>query len=238
MKKHCTAVLLAIITSACESPSTPTSMIAGCPVGPYVPPPQTGWACPPLAVIREIDSHLSLQFEFDPTAGTLVCHAEDGSADLTRLQERTYQALSLIRQLEFDASLPWTNLSLWDWFIGEVRGIRFTPGGGGFCCEPLRMIVIGLSGNATIPPSFPTSEFVFVHEARHADQRHPHRCGQTKDVDIPQLGAFGVQYYLGVWIAEHTVKPALTAEERQFAKSSAEILRAAGGAFCTECGGI
>jgi hypothetical protein len=71
-------------------------------------------------VIREIDAQIALQFDVDPTPGTLVCHAVDGSADLTRLQERAYQALILIKHLEFDRPLPWTSKSLWEWFIGST----------------------------------------------------------------------------------------------------------------------
>jgi hypothetical protein len=191
-----------------------------------------------LSAIREIDAHFSVQFEPGLTAGMLVCRAEDGSADLNRLQERAYQALLLIRQLEFDAALPWTNQRLWDWFVGSARGIRFTTVATGiYCCEPASVIVAGVNTNVESAPGFPRSIFGYVHEARHAEGHHPHTCEGTKDNTIAELGAFGVQYYLGVWIAEHAVAPALTAEERQYARVAAQLLRA-GGAFCVECGGI
>jgi hypothetical protein len=81
--------------------------------------------------------------------------------------------------------------------------------------------------------------FGIVHEARHADGRHPHACGpggqQTRDVAILDMGAFGVQYFLGKWIADHAVSPPLTSDERRYAGYSSDSLRA--NAFCMECGG-
>jgi hypothetical protein len=174
---------------------------------------------------------VSLQFDADPTAGVLVCRAQDGSADLTRLQERAYQALLLIKDLEFDLPLPWTNLSLWDWFTRSVHGIQFVTGERALCCFPGG--VIKVPAGAAYDPGFPTFAFGFVHEARHADAWTPHPCG-FRDNTIDQMGAFGVQYYLGVWIAEHAISPALTAEERRHARNASDLLRSS--AFCQECG--
>ena len=203
----------------------------GCAVGTYVPPPRTGWPCPPVLVLREIDAQISLQFDADPTQGTLVCRAEDGSADLTRLQEREYQALILIKRLEFDTPLPWTSASLWDWFTGSVRGVRFISGSQSTCCSPGSVINIGTGGG--YEPGFPTLEFGFIHEARHAEVWRPHTCGFR--ASIADMGAFGVQYYLGIWIANHATSPTLTADERRYAASASDLLR--GSAFCQECGG-
>lgn len=170
-----------------------------------------------------------MEFLDDPTAGTLVCRAAEGSADLTRLQERAFQSLLLMKNLTFDTPLPWTSQSLWEWFTSEVRGIRFR-GQQSFCCEDTRVIVLGVS--ATYEDGFPTLLEGLVHEARHADNRHPHTCGTSADLTIDELGAYGVQYYLNVWLAQHS-GDALTETERRYSANRAEWMRAF--SFCREC---
>ena len=68
--------------------------------------------CPSAADVAAISADLDLSFESDPTGGTLVCTAAAGSADLTRAQERAFQALRVMRQLQFTRPLPWTSLPL------------------------------------------------------------------------------------------------------------------------------
>jgi hypothetical protein len=231
-------VVVMVLTTACGSSTAPTS--DGCPAPPYIPAPTTGWPCPPAAVIRSIDSEFLVQFNHDPTAGTLVCRAADGSVDLTRLQERAYQALYLIKQLEFDTPLPWTNLRLWTWFVGAVRGVRFDRGTHANCCADDRIIFIPANDGSSIwPPGFPTMIYVLVHEARHGDGLHfgsyYHTCGRgTMDTSLAEMGAFGVQYYFAVWVATHTVSPALTMDERRAVDNAAALLLTS--AFCHPCG--
>jgi hypothetical protein len=125
--------VLAVALGACKSPTTNTDSIyqsATCPVPAYVPE-QTNaadWPCPPAADIQEINTEISVQFQDgDPSAGTLRCHADQGSMDLTPQQERAYQALYLLKRLQFDAPLPWTSQSLWAWFTASVNTIQFLP---------------------------------------------------------------------------------------------------------------
>jgi hypothetical protein len=172
---------------------------------------------------------ITIEFIGDPTAGTLVCHAADGSADLTRLQERAFQALMLMKQITFDAPLPWTEQTLWAWFVSEVRGIRFR-GQLSFCCEGTRVIVLGVK--PAYDDGFPTLIEGLVHEARHADSRHPHSCGAGADLTISELGAYGVQYFLNVWMGEHS-GDALTPAERRYSLNRAEWMRAF--SFCQQC---
>ena len=140
--------------------------------------------------MRAIEAEVTITFDEDPTAGTLVCRASEGSADLTRLQERVFQALYLMKRIEFDTPLPWTADSLWGWFVQEVRGIRL-GGTRTFCCSSPR--VINLAVAATYDAGFPTLIEGLVHEARHADGQHPHSCGSGADSTIAELGAYGVQ---------------------------------------------
>lgn len=173
-------------------------------------------------------------FSSGSTAGTLVCRAADGSRDLTREQERAYQALSLIRRLKFDAPLPWTTESLWAWFTARVHRIEYVTG---------QISYFGSGGtiyaavpSTAAPPGFPTDVFGLVHEARHADV--PHTCGSGRDHTIAERGAFGVQYHFALWTADHAVAPPLTTEDRSYARQVAAQLEATASAFCTPCGGL
>jgi hypothetical protein len=172
---------------------------------------------------------VSFTFEGDPSAGALVCRASDGSADLTRLQERAIQAVLLMRRVQFDAPLPWTPQSLYDWFVSSVDGVRFrTDISTSFCCEPAR--VINILSNRQLHagvPGYPLE--VMVHEARHTFFE-AHTCFFSKDRRIDELGAFGVQYYLDLWLGSHSNLPQ---EYRKYFQYRAEALR--NSAFCEEC---
>lgn len=82
--------------------------------------------CPPSADVAAFNADLTITFEgVDPSGTTLVCHASDGSADLTRWQERAYQALRVMKVIRFSHALPWTAQNLYDWFVASIDGIRF-----------------------------------------------------------------------------------------------------------------
>ncbi len=241
-----TVIVFAAILTGCKSPIDPSQ--SQCPASPFVSLPATDvWACPPAAAIHEIDADIRVVFLADPTAGTFVCHAQDGSVDLTSLQERAYQALYLLKRLQFDAPLPWTNEPLWTWFIESAQVIEYDPPGlgaignvphfgGGTIYIPAYVPQIIVGRDYVTDQGFPTNVFGFVHEARHAQKQHD--CNGTGDVSIPELGAFGVQYYFGLWLAGHVVAPSLTTGERNYALQASESLRASPTAFCTACGGL
>ncbi len=165
--------------------------------------------CPSSSEVASFNADLAISFEGDPTAGTLVCHATDGSADLTRFQERTYQALRVMKALRFSRSLPWTSLNLYDWFAASVRGIRFRSDiTFSFCCDPVNVINILASSNSAalftnrwIDPTAPIGLHdlvaLLVHEARHNNGK-PHTCG-ADDQTVSELGAWGTEYYLELW---------------------------------------
>ncbi len=189
--------------------------------------------CPTAAEIAAIDKDLTFTYDTDPTAGTLVCTAATGSADLTRLQERTYQALLAMKRLQFDAPLPWTNRSLYTWFVGAVKGIRYRSDiEDSYCCDPANVIDIQvppdpLHNMATLvterwikAPDFTVGlrdlVVLFAHEARHNEGK-PHTCNRPEDLNktacqngacsdqtLGELGAWGVQYYLLKWLADHS----------------------------------
>ena len=171
-------------------------------------------SCPSAQDIAAFNAVLRLQFESDPSAGKLVCRAADGSADLTYLQERTYQALRVLQQMPFDAPLPWTAKPLFEWFTGAIRGIRFRANSGTFCCEPAGFINIETNNLALLrfandPTLASVLPFVvvnlaglFVHEARH-NEAGAHTCG-TNDRTLSEMGAWAVQIFFYEWVAFRT----------------------------------
>jgi uncharacterized protein (TIGR03437 family) len=173
--------------------------------------------CPSAQEISAIDKDLALIFEGpDPSAaGGFVCHAADGSKDLTRLQERVYQALRVFKAIKFDTPLPWTEKPVYDWLISSVKGIRINATNNiNNCCGEDRIINIGLvSGTVWKDATFlrwdgPGGgiydlQATIVHEARHANGNFPHACSGG-DETIGLLGSYAVQLYWWEWLAEHT----------------------------------
>lgn len=172
--------------------------------------------CPSAADISVIDADITFQFDADPTAGEFVCTSAEGSADLTQLQERAYQALIIMRRLSFSEPLPWTDLPLYDWFVSTIDGIRFRDDiTNSFCCEPDGYINVQTSNLAALETKQWISPYsgtglnglmiLYVHEARH-NEVGGHTCGE-KDNTIEEMNAWGVQYYLNEWLAWHTTNP-------------------------------
>jgi hypothetical protein len=172
--------------------------------------------CPTAEEIALVDKDLNLKFETDPTAGTLACKASDGSADLTTLKLRAYQSVVIMKYLSFDAPLPWTDKNLSVWFTGLIKGIRFRSDiQYSSCCEPANVINIKVADNSYlmltprwIDPALGgglmDTMVLYVHEARH-NEGFPHTCaGGQDDKTIAEKGAWGVQYYLLQWLAQHS----------------------------------
>lgn len=168
-------------------------------------------SCPPAADVAAINAGLSLSFESDPTGGTLVCTAATGSANLTRAQERAYQALRVMRQLQFTRSLPWTSLQLYAWLKQQIVGIRFRGDISlSFCCSPARVIniqlqnLVALSTTRWIDPQIGSGlnslVAVITHEARHSEGPG-HTCAGGNDATYRELGAWGIQRDLYLWEA-------------------------------------
>lgn len=167
-------------------------------------------SCPSAADVAAIRFDFALSFEGDPTAGTLVCHAADGSADLTRLQERAIQALRVAKALSFTRQLPWTSNGLYDWLRGAIDGTRFRSDiAVSFCCDPPGVVDVQTRNFAALTtqrwgdPRFGVGlgdlVVLIAHEARHNEGK-PHTCGAS-DQTLSELGAWGVQYELWLWMA-------------------------------------
>lgn len=184
--------------------------------------------CPTAAEVAQVNSDFTVGFEYDPTAGTLVCTAAAGSADLTALQKRAYQTIYVMRLLNFSQPLPWTDKQLYDWLVGAIDGIRFIDGGGSgfsFCCDPGNTIVVALNPNAIILATdrwmVPSQSYglmnttiLYVHEARH-NEGYGHTCTDPSrngdDNFLDEMGSWSVQYYLTLWIAQYGDRALLAA---------------------------
>lgn len=198
-------------------------------------------ACPSTFEVALVDADLRMTFEADPTAPTLVCRASAGSADLTLFQKRAYQTVLMMRRLSFTKPLPWTKLRLYDWFVSQADGIRFRSDiGGSFCCVPPRTINIQVAANSyisltdrwidpAIGGGLEATMVLFAHEARHIAVGG-HTCG-TDDNSIDELNAWGMQYYLYVWLARYADQPFLSnaaepaSSYRQLMESDAEMTK-------------
>jgi hypothetical protein len=181
--------------------------------------------CPSAAEISDVDARLKITFENDPSVGTLACTAASGSADLTAIQKKAYQAIIIMKYLQFDQPLPWTSRQLYDWFTSAITGIRFVytpyqqnydpsnPPPKSFCCDPMHVIVMNYSdinflmtrdvwtdGEMGVGLADVTS--LLIHEARH-NEFGLHTCGNI-DKTPDEMGASGVQYYFYMWLAYHS----------------------------------
>ena len=177
------------------------------------------------AEIASINRDLRLSFESDPTRGTLVCSSAEGSSNLTLMQARVYRSLLAMRQLSFDAPLPWTKDHVYRWMTETIDGIRFRADiKYSFCCDPPDTINV-LATTIGTPPSrggAPTDfrqieSFLglIVHESRHRNRR-PHSCG-NKDTTLKELGAWAAHYYFHLWVADHApdfISPSMRDEFR------------------------
>lgn len=184
--------------------------------------------CPTVEEIAAVDTVIPLSWESDPTQGRLECSAVDGSGNLTHMQAQVYRGLTFMRKMTFNAPLPWTSGTLYAWLSAKIRGIRFrdqsaapVPSATGWCCDPPNVInLVSLPG----PAGGTTGSFVSLnafigsvtHEARHSEWGG-HPCGPVSgstvgrdfSIAIGQQGrdgpgAWGVQFYTHVWIADHT----------------------------------
>ncbi len=191
--------------------------------------------CPTEAEIVQFESDLDLDFS-DTNVRPYAClDGVDPDGPNERLA--TYQALRVMRFLTFDEPPPWTNLSLYDWFKQAIKGMKFFEGEGyNSCCDAAHRLRIKMGGNTIISNQQHAAVFVepragvglmntialFIHEGRHGEPFFPHTCDNTLDLTLGELGAWGVQHYYYLWLADHTPLGALTAIERETARYGAK----------------
>ena len=178
--------------------------------------------CPSPEEVTSVDRDLRLEFIQDPTAGTLVCTAAEGSVDLTLVEKNLYHAILAMRWIEFDEPLPWTELTLYDWFVQAINGVRADGREEiSWCCTADGMVTIAEQENHfdTHTDRFLRDEIgqdgfdgvngvdtlmiLLVHEARH-NEGYGHTCENGNDRTIAEMGSWGVVYYRNRWLADHT----------------------------------
>lgn len=174
--------------------------------------------CPTAAEIAAIDKDVKMTFAADPTASAgFVCRAADGSADLTRLQERSYQMMRVFKRISFAYPLPWTSKPIYDWLVGAVGGIFFDGNNSDKgCCMSGKVIHIGMKdsgayySNRWIEPETYFGLFglaqVVVHEARHADGGPGHVNAAGNDLFLGDMGSWSAVYYFSEWTAFYSTK--------------------------------
>jgi hypothetical protein len=197
--------------------------------------------CPTAQEIAEINSRIAMSFESDPTAGVLVCTAAAGSADFTREQKNAYNAILIMKHLAFDSPLPWTDQSLYDWFTGTIKGIRFRSDiVAHTCCGTPPTINIRTELHAYYSDRWTAVGSLmrlYVNEARHTYMAH--RCETGMDRTIEELGAYGVEARLYQWLAYHSdpkfltmLAPGPTIDYREAARQNYYALLQTG--FCLD----
>jgi Repeat of unknown function (DUF5648) len=173
-------------------------------------------ACPTAADIDYINARLTINFLVDVSAPTLVCTQAAGSHNLTRVQERLYQALKAMFFIRFTSPPPWTSqLTLFDWMINEsgVKGINVDASGSSYCCDTGPNIHLNMASNSVVLATnrwvdlydgFGLADLVDLisHESRH-DQGKVHTCTTVSgnDETLGELGAWAIVYYDYIWFA-------------------------------------
>lgn len=215
----------------------PTSLPTLTPVPTSLPSPVLGWSadqivasCPTQDELDLINSHFDILFAPEANLAPYACQDglnPDGSVN-PRLA--VYQALRAMGAMTFDAPLPWTEFSLYDWLRQAITGIVLKPVQNSYCCDGQGRIVLksSLMGqpshaawhNPQTGIGLESLVGLIVHEARHAEIGG-HTCDGTDDATLEELGAWGTQYWLYIWLADHTPAGFLTQAERQAAHSHA-----------------
>ncbi len=194
--------------------------------------------CPTAAEVAQIQEEVPVTVQSDATAGTLACRAAEGSVDLTPAQASMFRGLLFMRRVRFDAPLPWTTQTLYDWLRGSIpAGVVVIATGNSYSCYscPGPVYIAWRPGPRAVGVDVLSAASILVHEARHTNNIR-HTCkpvapyGNTLDRTIAELGAMSVDYYLRLWIAIHTDEHPDT---REYARRQAALLRPS---FCCECG--
>lgn len=179
-------------------------------------------ACPSPEEVSSVDRDLSLDFVYDITADTLVCSTSNGSVDLSLVEKNLYHAILAMRWIEFDEPLPWTDLTLYAWFVQAVNGV-IVDGREEYshCCTEDGMIVLALGENSFVTHTdrflrdevgqggfdgvngVDTLMLLLAHEARH-NKGYPHTCENGNDRTLAEMGSWAIVYYLNLWLADHT----------------------------------
>jgi len=194
-------------------------------------------SCPTRQQIDFIDSQTEIIFLGDPTERVLTCFSADGSKDLTLLEKNVYNTFLVMQEISFDLPLPWTELDLFDWFSQAVNGVVFDPDAQfSRCCDESRRILVQTQFLLAAQTELWLDSYhggagvnsllgMLIHEARHAEG-YPHLCTTVagNDIDLEEMGAWAVEYYLDLWISDHVHSDFFTEYYRELAHANAHLI--------------
>ena len=149
-----------------------------------------------------------------------------------------YQALRIMKAMNFSRPLPWTKLSLYDWLKSSVTGVQIDAYAiNSRCCSDNKMIIIkedvlkSWTNNYWVEPRTGTGISglieLFSHEARHR-VRH-HNCEKVTEADdnsIKEMGAWAIQYYIENWMTHYLPDNFQSAYERQVIDGDSKFILA------------
>jgi hypothetical protein len=155
---------------------------------------------------------------------------------MTYHMRRIRQSLILMKELRFDAPLPWTDKTLWDWFRGLGVGLTVVmDDSSATCCGADRFIHYSVGSSTAEPPLLGidalSSIASMIHEARHIEVG-PHPCQARYDNLISDLGAFGIVNLYDQYLARHSDPTQVPVEYKPYFLWRQCANR--GGAFCLE----
>lgn len=221
MARWCLVTLVVLAIACGDAPTDPTEPRVN-PAGPRPPTPigtfldQRLQRCPTAAEVATNEIVLSIGTV--ASSRPLVCRASEGSVDLTYYQRLYMEALLLMKQLKFNAPLPWTHKTLYDWFrdLGVRVHLEMAEGLSSCCSQgPTMMLMMGTS---TAEPPIDVDQVIIslallVHEARHLEVG-AHPCNQRWDNRVDDLGSWGTQVKFYEWLALHSDPAQIPVEYR------------------------
>ncbi|OGO18592.1 MAG: hypothetical protein A2Z14_12040 [Chloroflexi bacterium RBG_16_48_8] len=181
--------------------------------------------CPTESELNRFNTDFDILFDSTIPFPPYGCQNGTGPDGEVNPKLTLYQGLRVIHALHFNQPLPWTELSLYEWLKGAIHGIVITDAEFSHCCAAGKQIV--LKGDLLYQPDYqiwvnPQSGGgligligLIVHEARHAEIGG-HTCG-LDDATLEELGAWGTQSYLFLYLAENTPLAFFNQEQRQMA---------------------
>lgn len=170
-----------------------------------------------------------------------MCRASEGSADLTYHHLQFVHALILMKELRFDAPLPWTPNTLYGWFrdLGAGAYVEMEDGLSTCCSAGSREIHFRVGSSTAEPPLDGDAVFIaiagLIHEARHIEVgQHP--CSERRwDNRVDDLGSWGTQVRFYEFVAKHSDPAVVPIEYRPYFLHRACEFR--GILFCREPSG-
>jgi len=186
--------------------------------------------CPTESELERFNTDFHILFDSAIAFPPYDCQNGTGPGGEVNPKLVLFQGLRVIHALQFNQPLPWTELSLYEWLKGAIHGIVITDVEYSYCCEAGNEIV--LKGELLSQTDYqawanPQSGVglmslvgLIVHEARHAEIGG-HTCG-SDDLTLEELGAWGVQYYLFLYMVENSAPDFFTQEQRQVASQHAD----------------